>query len=331
MGADMAIHKSEEEGAHQNIGNGTVDTHDSAVSGEGLKSDPSMTTILYIKPLRESDGEKIRNAWHVLYTKKSDAWRDEIERWTVLSDNTVMLTMKDPASVIDMAGSISAFLHESFRKDHASFLFPAYVLIDHGNSLREDKTVPRDSHIPWEKMVPGDVYISKGAYTVVKEYFPSLPFLVRRDDKDSSFLTLHMDSREDKQSPLFLYHDAVIQGTNADCFYCGSKNHLVQRCPSKTLPEITDAIRKVGYKSLEAINALFHEYSAALGTSSETLGDETNHNVVLAHQAFYELKRIFQLRFFHILWDTEVKAWDNVKNKINCIKILTNVFLCNKL
>ena len=316
MGANMATHKSEEEATHQNISNEAEDTHDSVVSGEVLKSDPIMTTILYIKPLWESAGEKIKSAWHALFAEKNDVWRDKVEHWTVLSDNSVVLIMKDHATMIDMARSIMACLHERIKKENASSFFPAYIVIDSGAYLRADKIALQDLQIPWEEMVPGDIYISKGSYTLLKECLPSLPSLVKKGDKYASFRTLNIHYQEDEQSPLFLYHDAVIQGTNADCFYCGSKKHLVDRCPSKTLPEVTDAIRKVGYKSLEEINKIFLEYSHALDAPYEVLGDEPD-TIVLAHQAFYDLKRIFQLRFFRTLWDTEVKVWDNVKNKIH--------------
>jgi tetratricopeptide (TPR) repeat protein len=308
-------HNSREKTIHQNIHNEAVDTHDRVSWDEALNLEPIMTTILYIKPLWESAGEKIRNAWQALFAEKNDVWRDKVEHWTVLSDNSVVLTIKDHASIIDMACSTIAYLHERFKKENASSFFPAYIAIDSGAYLRADKIALQDLHIPWEEMVPGDIYVSKGSYTILKEYCPSLPSLVKKGDKNASFFKLTINYGEDKQSPLFLYHDAFIQGAHAACFYCGSKKHPVDRCPSKTLPEVTDAIRKAGYKSLEEINKIFLEYVNTSDASYEALGDEPN-NIVLVHQAFYDLKRIFQLRLFRTLWDTEVKVWDNVKNRI---------------
>lgn len=279
-------------------------------------TDHGMTTVLYIKPLWELADEVFKKAWLEYFNINNELWRDTIEKWTVLSDNSVVVILKNYPSILDVASSIALYVHDNFKKEEGASFTPAYIVIDSGSYLWADKITLQDMHIPWDEMETGSIYISQSAYNILVKYCPSLPTLIENTEKPGSFIKLATNHREEEKLHLFPCHDALIQGNYPPCYYCGSKKHLADRCPSKELTEITNALNKLGYKSLEEINKIFFEYLAKSNSTHEDLENDRNNDVLLAHQALYDLKRIFQLRFFRTIWDTGNQPWNNVKNRI---------------
>lgn len=115
---------------------------------------------------------------------------------------------------------------------------------------------------------------------------------------------------------LFLYHDALTKGKNPPCFYCGDKRHLAVACPSKGLPEMTRALNDMGYLSFDKINSIFLDYVAE-GRLGPKLDEEhktgTDRASRLAYYAYYDLKRVFQLRFFRNVWNVHEDDWYKIK------------------
>ncbi len=103
----------------------------------------------------------------------------------------------------------------------------------------------------------------------------------------------------------FRYRRQLVEGRHQPCFYCGSRKHRTADCPSKRIPEITGAFGKLGALSTEEINLLFSDYL-------KQGCPETDGSAAAAHQAFYDLKRVFQLRFFRCVWDAGNKSWREI-------------------
>ncbi len=119
-------------------------------------------------------------------------------------------------------------------------------------------------------------------------------------------------------STLFLYSDALLEGENPPCFYCGSRKHRTTHCPSKQLSYSTCGLEALGHLTMDEINRLFSTYLAGAGrdlaANPEPLETDKEDPVSLAHWSFYELKRAFQLRFLNIIWSASPKEdWYRVK------------------
>jgi tetratricopeptide (TPR) repeat protein len=119
-------------------------------------------------------------------------------------------------------------------------------------------------------------------------------------------------------STLFLYSDALLEGENPPCFYCGSGKHRTTQCPSKQLSYGTCGLEALGHLAMDEINGLFSTYLAGakgdLPASQEPLETDKEDPAFLAPWSFYELKRAFQLRFLNIIWSASPKEdWYRVK------------------
>jgi len=285
---------------------------------EMVKFDPIMTTILYVKPVWELASDSFKTAWHNLVNKKNDLWREKTEREAVLSDRTIVLIMKEDKSVLDMADYLMSHLQDNCKEEKDTSFLPVYIVIDSGFYIKADKLDLQDLHVSWEEIEAGEIYISPAAYDILKTQCVSLSNIKVDKNTSSSFLKLDLKPEtEEETSNLLVCHDALINGENPRCYYCGSKRHKIGNCPSKHLPEITNAINKIGYKSMEEIDRLYADYLSGLGSNFEERHDESlNNDLLIAHQVFYDLKRIFQLRFFRAIWDTKDKVWDNVRGRM---------------
>lgn len=127
--------------------------------------------------------------------------------------------------------------------------------------------------------------------------------------------TINIKPHESILTNQFNNRYALIDGINKPCFYCGSKKHLLTQCPSKHLPEITHSFDKLAYFSVKEINTLFSE-SIAIGINEVRHKWENSENIpdtfFNAYYAFYDIKRVFQLRFFRVIMGYRGNDWHKV-------------------
>jgi len=272
--------------------------------------------IVYLKPLLHS-GTAFREIWENVLAAKKEFWGGKVNKEKILSDKSVVLILKDPALYIPVAHDVMAFLKQELGKDYASLPLPIKVLIDSGFYLRGGKLALDALEVDWDEIAPGSMYISQAAYRVIQavsSFSTMPPFDPHQSNK--LYRILLDNDQQTKESRIFPYQGAFIRGENAPCFYCGDKRHLPVHCPSKQLMELTDALKRLGYLSLDTISKLFYQYlsgvelDAHAGSKSSYKSNGSN---VLAYQGFYELKAVFQIRLFRILWNSPMEDWDEIR------------------
>ncbi len=110
----------------------------------------------------------------------------------------------------------------------------------------------------------------------------------------------------------FQHRYTLVEGVHEPCFYCGSRKHLLSHCPSKHIPEVTRVFDKLRYLSVRQINALFSE-SIGIGLDKVRHTWENTDDVpdayFHAYHAFYEIKRVYQLRFFRVIMGYRGNDW----------------------
>ncbi|MDY6845349.1 MAG: hypothetical protein SVW57_14830, partial [Thermodesulfobacteriota bacterium] len=212
------------------------------------------------------------------------------------------------------------FLTKEAGNEYNSAPLPIQIIIDSGHYLRADRLIIEGLEIRWDEIDPGEVYVSSSAYRFLKDkqfLFIDPPFDAK---KPKAFYRLVQSGKSQKaSSPLFLYQSALTLGDNLPCYYCGARGHMTGDCPSKAMEiDATHALKELGYLSTSQINKLFFNYLAGTNTTHET-AEEIKHNRtgsnLLAYHGFYELKLIFQLRFFRAMWDSDDENWDSIKDR----------------
>ncbi|HID29819.1 MAG TPA: hypothetical protein EYP19_07415 [Desulfobacterales bacterium] len=166
------------------------------------------------------------------------------------------------------------------------------------------------------------IFISQEAYGLVHDLSEVRVELVSLKDEKGvpGGLTVYklIPPQENQKNGrhLFLHQKALSEGDNPACYYCGDKKHLAGDCPSKHLPQTTSALEKLGYFSFDTINRLFLNHIAGTRPNpeaGEAPQNDPDGSTLLASYAFYELKRVFQLRFFANIWNASDENWSKIK------------------
>jgi class 3 adenylate cyclase len=284
---------------------------------EAVKFDPVMKTLLYFKPIWNIAKDDFAKIWSRMLAEKDNLWGGKIEKQRILSDSSVALIVNEAQSALAIAKNVTAFITKNPWGDTDPLILPIQIIIDSGPYLRADKIVTEGLEVNWEEIDPGEIYVSASVHRLIKNEGFSCVIPDSDTNRRKSFYKLIPQEDREKSGPyLFLYQNALTQGNNPPCFYCGDKKHLTTNCPSKHLPKITRALEKLGYLSFDTINRLFLSYivgrrpNAEPDKEPEIDPDASTH---LAYYAFCELKRLFQLRFFTNIWDNTDEDWNKIK------------------
>lgn len=283
---------------------------------ETISLDLSVKTLLYLKPLWGLSKDNFKKIWDGLLEEKNDLWAGEVEKEEILSDKAVALIVKEVSSSLVFAKNVVDYLRLKLEEDNLPFL-PIQIIIDSGSYFSAEELALENLKIDWDEIEPGEIYISAAAYNFVKDdgtFSLNPPFDI---NKPQSFYQLVLHEHKKSEPLLFLYQNALIEGENPPCFYCGNKKHLTVNCPSKQLSEITSDIEKLGYLSFDEINNIFFNYlkeqTPKFTEKINIAGNKTNGSAQLAYLGFYELKAIYQMRLFRTIWNSKEENWHKIR------------------
>jgi class 3 adenylate cyclase len=284
---------------------------------KAVKFDPVVKTLLYLKPVWNIAKDDFAKTWSRLLAEKKNFWGGKTETESILSDKSAVLIVNEAPSALAIAKNVLAFIRENVRRDTDPPIFPIRIIIDSGPYLRNDKIIVEGLKVNWEEIDAGEIYVSASAQELIRDDDLSCVIPESDTDRSKSFYKLVPAKDPEKSGPhLFLYQNALSEGNNPACYYCGDKRHLTRNCPSKHLSQTTRALEKLGYLSFETINRLFLNYIAGTRPNPE-LGEEPQNDpdgsTLLPSYAFCELKRVFQLPFFANIWNASDENWTKIK------------------
>ncbi len=277
---------------------------------------PSLSTVVVFRPAWKLAPESFETAWAGLLEKSSVLWPKTPSRQAVLPDGSLILYLKDAPTAPVLARHGVDYLRNELGRDALPFL-PLFTVIDTGPYLRAGKPTLDSLDGKWEGITPGEVAISPAALEAA-----GIPegFSVHPPPGAKNAAPFHrMVKGGGDQEPfeyLFLYQAAMARGQHSPCFYCGDRRHQPADCPSKHLPDTTHGLDRLGYLPVEKINETFLDY---LNTDGEGKGRalevdaRSSRPSDLAFQAYFELKRTFQLRFLRLLWTSEAGDWNKLE------------------
>ena len=275
----------------------------SVVEGEPGSPEEDRGIVIYFRPIWELGDPSFPVVWNSMVGEDESLWGEGVVKKLLYPEGVLGLTISDGRSVLPVIDTLIGFLGERIGQEIGQAILPVHVFIQaYPSSAGEDPVLQR-GELPLEGINSGDILISREAYEhigqgaeipVVAEGGPgSIPLWHKVADHGAN-----ARGGETK----FLYQEALGRGRNEPCFYCGSRRHKATVCPSKHLLEDTSALERLGYLSVKELNGLFSKFLRTetqdpQGFSRELLeGHEKRLNP--AFYAFYELNKVFQLRFF---------------------------------
>lgn len=279
-----------------------------------IELDPTLKTIVHLKPLFNLGSRRFENTWNKIIAERGRFWSAiTIEKEQINNDRSISLIVRKTSTAYDIAKHIISYLETNIGQE-ANLCLPLHMIIDTGAFIIAGKISLNNLKVNWNHLQPGEIYISETAYHLLtKEGVQNISVNSGKGSHGPYFVVSQNKDNHEKEN-VFRYQRALVSGDFSPCFYCGSQSHDTRLCPSKMLTELTGYVEKLGYMTLENINKLFLNYLQA--NQAELKNIETmnkNSPLFTAHNAFYELKNIFQLRLFRTIWNIKEDNWNKIR------------------
>ncbi len=279
---------------------------------------PAKMVVLYIRPLWGLSGGGFDGLWNSMLQEGEVLWGTKGGKAQALDDRAISLYLQDETLVLPIIQEILLFLQNGIEEERAQPFIPVHVFIYTRPFVEKLESTGADLDLPVHGIEPGDVYISADALSFVQRR-TSVPIIaLPGENPDQLWHRVALDiGRNRGEGENFLYQEALASGPGEVCFYCGSRRHRATECPSKDLPEVTHSMNRLGYLSTEELNGLFfrflmtesHDPQKFYWEAKEGLNAPLN----FAFYGFYDLNRIFQLRFLGIVWRATGDEWRKVR------------------
>ncbi len=283
---------------------------------------PPVRLLLRLCPLFRIAPAGFETLWKRMIEGKEGFWSALEGHERVLPDKTVVVTMQPGSAVMDTARKVVTFLEEGLGQKWKGRLLPVRIVVDAETAQAGgDRAAEKESGAT-DALPPGGIFVTRDALDVLGE---GVMALLQKDEiiaDDRRYLRVQSPDPEGVgRETRFLYREFLGRGILAECYYCGGRGHRPADCPSKGMMEVTRAFHRLGFYSLAKINDLFLSYlingEDGWKPGEDHLKEVETDGPDLARQAFYELRRIFQLRFFRTFWHVTSEEWDSIR-EIQC-------------
>lgn len=279
-----------------------------------ISLDPTKKTVLHLRPIFNLGSRRFDNLWNKLIAEKSRFWSVvTIEKEQINSDRSISLIVKKTSLAYEIARHITGYLQTNMGEE-VNMCLPLQVILDNGAYIIAGRISMNNIKVNLNQLEPGEIYTTENAFQMmIKEGIKNIS-LNSGKGSNGSFLVLSQDKESQDGATMFRYQQALVNGDFSPCFYCGSQSHETKTCPSKMITELTGYIEKLGYMPLNSINSLFLNYlqaNPAILNNIESINK--NDPIYMAHNAFYELKSVFQLRLLRTIWNTKEDNWNRIK------------------
>lgn len=279
-----------------------------------IELDPTMKTLVHIRPVFNLGSKRFENNWNKIIAEKNRFWSaNTVEKEQINADRSISLIVRKKGTAWEIAKHITSHLMTNMGQE-ANLCLPLHIVIDTGAFIRAGKISISSLQIDWNQIEPGEIYISETAYQLLNKEGVTNINLKSGKGAYGRFFIVSQTKDSRTTDNFFRYQQALVSGDYNPCFYCGSQSHDTINCPSKMITELTGYIEKLGYMALENINNIFLSYLQAAQNDLGNIDsmDKTS-PIYIAHNAFYELKNIFQLRLFRTIWNTKEDHWNRIK------------------
>lgn len=252
------------------------------------------TVQLRLEPVWPLAVPEFGPAWQALTAVRDQLRSKRPVNSDVLSDGSLRFLLDDPAAAARLGRAALNYLAERLGTASGG-LVPVLASVD----------LAGGSGLAGLERMPGEIYLSAAIATqaasleTIPESEPGKP--------PAAFRWLVDGAPEEPAR--FRFAAALGAGSGPPCFYCGARRHPPAHCPTRTAESRPVALDQLGALNPADINRLFLRHLTG-GESAVANGISP----ALAGDAFGELKRVHQLRFFRHLWKTSADRWESVED-----------------
>ncbi|MDH3360432.1 MAG: hypothetical protein OEL55_06120, partial [Desulfobulbaceae bacterium] len=240
------------------------------------------------------------------------------------SSDALMLFLYDhPADAITSLQKIIPELKAEFKwNSDAMGSLPIQIAIHFDKTDDHSATIRDGSGKLWDFLHQETIYITRPLQLRWKDLMNNKDLPPHTMEREGMGLyRLDFTDPNKEQVTLFPYRELASLGKEKECFYCGMTNHVPSACPSKILTMNMPGVSDVGYLPFKDLGAIYKEVIAKQDKVSAILADgvkptEIRKNpTLLIFIAYFDLFKIYQLRFLHKLTFGLFYKWEEVLNR----------------
>jgi len=273
--------------------------------------------FLYVRPAWKPAQHNLSDAWKTLLGIKDAPWKEQQEFEDILPDRSLALIPKHIDLALPIAAAIATFLREKAGIPNGEGSAPIHILVDMGPYVKQGTVDTKDLIPGWETLEPGYLYLTEKAFALLKQKSVLSETSLQQVWGGQTLYQVHLDpENQTRRTKRFLYQKTLVEGQYEPCFYCGDRKHRPAQCPSKDIAEVTHALNRIGHISIDELNRLFYEYISgdSEGKRNPLTPDlAAERSPDLAACGFFDLKRVFQLRFFRSIWNAADEEWNKIR------------------
>lgn len=285
---------------------------------ESIDLGPTVQFILGCSPAWPLCDDVFRDVWEDIVQKKTLLWEGKATGEHVLRDSSFALIFKGFDMTCEVAGDIMHHLSEHLTQKMNRLFLPVRFFVDVTENYQKKDKMAEEGIDELREMDPGILYVTETVKEIIDDDSKKRMEQTSRSYRGKRLFWLDMGGGEQYlKDRLLMYKRDIIEGGHAPCYYCGSKKHKPIDCPSKSMPDFTHALDKLGYLPMESINRLYLSALLADSFNADFSNERVNGGEVTEMTpvyGFYELTRVFQLRFFRTIWNVGEGEWNVIRN-----------------
>ncbi|HEY3275555.1 MAG TPA: hypothetical protein VGJ94_02960 [Syntrophorhabdaceae bacterium] len=275
---------------------------------------PGTCVVLYFRPVWTAADGSFPSLWSTVIREEGRTWSDRIVKKQVLPDNSLGFVIDEGRSAATAAHILLRFIRDRLEKEDEKTILPVQAFIHLYDRGGEGIPTISESHFPASGVDPGSIYISDEALAFIGNKGELSVVSGKEASTLPSWQKVALELEQDGDEVAdFLHRPELFAGNGRRCFYCGNRRHKAADCPSKYLPDNTKGFEKLGYFSVKEINSLFRKFLKADMEDPQRFRRDVvegqSAHLGPAFDTFYDLNKIFQLRFFRSLFFAPGNEW----------------------
>lgn len=221
-----------------------------------------------------------------------------------------------------VSASQGIFSHLLSRYPSESGQLPVKIYVRSASVLDEKAVLSHGAGDDLNGVAFGAIYVTPEVFHYMNNYYRISGEATAGFEEAGSVYTV-LDRPNGAEKPRVAPQPAA--GAAADpsammCFYCGSNRHAASSCPSKGLEGNGKSLSRLGYLSVHDIEELARSIQTPsddikISPQAFSVESQLTKRDLIAH-AFYDLRKVYQLRFHQTVWNTNAKTWETMLSGI---------------
>ncbi len=243
--------------------------------------------------------------------------------------NVILFTFFHPTTAfLSVIESLHFVKNKYVDRDYGTSL-PFKIIFHIEDNENDELPIAESSNELWNYLEFGHFYVSKYLkdYLDQNSLWKDLPeHAVKSTENMKIFELIFNNPSQIYNKPLFSARSIPLQSeSDKICYYCGMSQHKPTECPSRHMTMETQGLLDIGFLTFDQINETFEGafsnfFKLADCISADLTPEKSRASPpLMALLAYFDVFRVFQLRFFAAMFLSSGMTWPQLGKKTEIV------------